>query len=178
MIVTLPSSTERCRVGVSSNKECCVGWGSLCFKVQLSKESHIVLAQRPATTCAANKYETQFHRRGCETFLPVPVMRNGFSRVVRHNWASHPSFRLRRVFQRRGRLANEAAEIRKQLTRGRDTEREVLALSALEEASDSVLEALLRSAVAGVELLEMREVRPERSSGFCLCHGKERGLRT
>lgn len=68
-------------------------------------------------------------------------------------------FLLLYVFQRRSRLANEAAEIRKQLSRGRDMEREALAQSALDEASESVLEALLRSAVAGVELLEMREVR-------------------
>lgn len=67
--------------------------------------------------------------------------------------ASRPSF-----FQRKGRLANEAAEIRKQLSSGRDAEREALALSALEEAFDSVLEALLRSAAAGAEFLETREV--------------------
>lgn len=70
-----------------------------------------------------------------------------------------PSLPLLYMFQRRSRLANEAAEIRKQLSRDRDMERESLAHSALEKASESVLEALLRSAVAGVELLQMREVR-------------------
>lgn len=65
---------------------------------------------------------------------------------------------MKNVFQRKGRLANEAAEIRKQLSHGRDAEREALAQSTLEAVSDSVLEALLSSAVAGVELLAMQEV--------------------
>lgn len=63
------------------------------------------------------------------------------------------------AYQRKSRLANEAAEIRKQLSRGSDMEREALAHSALEGAFESVLEALLRSAVAGAEMMEMREVK-------------------
>lgn len=58
-------------------------------------------------------------------------------------------------------MANEAAEIRKQLSSGRDAEKEALVQSTLEEVFDSVLEALLRSAAAGAELLEMREVCTE-----------------
>ncbi len=67
----------------------------------------------------------------------------------------------RAIFQRKGRLANEAAEIRKQLSSGSDAEKEALVQSALEEVFDSVLEALLRSAAAGAELLEMQEVCTE-----------------
>lgn len=60
--------------------------------------------------------------------------------------------------QRRGRLANEAAEIKKQLLHCRDKEMEALVKPVLEAASDFVLEALLVSAAARVELLELREV--------------------
>ena len=72
---------------------------------------------------------------------------------------ANPLFPPTYIFQRKSRLANEAAEIRKQMSRARDMEREAFAQSALDGASELVLEALLRSAAAGVELLEMREVR-------------------
>lgn len=80
--------------------------------------------------------------------------------------ASHPVPQMspapRRRIQRRDRLANEAAEVKRQLSRGRDVEMESLAQSALDVASGSVVEALLRSAVAGAEVLETQEVSASR----------------
>ncbi|CAN0287228.1 unnamed protein product, partial [Ectocarpus sp. 12 AP-2014] len=78
--------------------------------------------------------------------------------LKRRREAAHEIVRL----ERRGRLANEAAEVRRQLSRGRDVEIESLAQSAVDVASGSVVEALLRSAVAGAEVSEIQEVSASR----------------
>ena len=58
-------------------------------------------------------------------------------------------------------MANEAAEVKKRLVHEREQKEDLLAEPALDAASDSVIEAVLRSAVAKAELMTMQEVRTE-----------------
>lgn len=53
---------------------------------------------------------------------------------------------------------NEAAEIKKHLKRSRELREDALAEPALDAVSDSVIEAVLRSAVSRLEILKMHEV--------------------
>lgn len=70
------------------------------------------------------------------------------------------------LVQRRGRLANEAAEIKRQLLHVREAQEQILAEPALEAVFDLVVEGMLRSAAAGVELLAIQEVRRQ-VAGSC-----------
>lgn len=56
-------------------------------------------------------------------------------------------------------MANEAAEVRKQLVHEREQKEDSLAEPALDAAFDSVIEAVLRSVAAKAELVAMQEVR-------------------
>lgn len=56
-------------------------------------------------------------------------------------------------------MANEAAEVRQRLVHEREQKEGLLAEPALDVASDSIIEAVLRSVAAKAELMAMQEVR-------------------
>ncbi|CAM9339893.1 unnamed protein product, partial [Laminaria digitata] len=78
--------------------------------------------------------------------------------LKREREAAHESVRL----ERRSRMANEAAEVRQRLVHEREQKEDLLAEPALDVASDSVIEAVLRSVAAKAELMAMQELEVAR----------------
>lgn len=71
-------------------------------------------------------------------------------------------------------MVNEAAEVKKRLVHEREQKEDLLAEPALDAASDSVMEAVLRSVAAKAELMAMQEVRTGEGSETQNCRKKRR----